>query len=38
MNRERISRKAFYKRGGFANPALFRKANSNGAWTYWRQH
>lgn len=34
--RERMSKKAWYEAGGFANSALFRKADSRGRWTYWR--
>ena len=33
---ERISKTEWYRLGGFKNPALFRKAASNGAWRYYR--
>lgn len=31
----RISKRAFYLKGGFSNPALFRKADGRGTWSYW---
>lgn len=31
----RISKKEWYRRGGFANPALFRQADSRGYWMYF---
>lgn len=30
----RISKEEWYRRGGLANPDLFRKMRGN-AWTYW---
>lgn len=33
---EKITRRQFYALGGFSNPALFRKANKRGAWSYYR--
>ncbi len=32
--RMQISKKEFYRRGGFTNPNLFRKQKKRG-WTYW---
>ena len=34
--KERITKKEWYDRGGFANPALFRKQSRGGAWRYYR--
>lgn len=31
----RISMKEFYSLGGFANPALFRRPNARGCFTYF---
>lgn len=33
--KERITKKEFYDRGGFANPALFRLQSRDGAWLYY---
>lgn len=35
MTRARISRKEFYRTGGFSNPANFRKGLGR-SWSYWR--
>ena len=32
----RITKKEFYARGGFKNSKLFRKADKNGRWLYYR--
>lgn len=33
--KERITKKEWYARGGFANSALFRKQSRGGAWRYY---
>lgn len=35
MNATRISKRQFYRAGGFSNPHQHRKMKS-GCWTYWR--
>ena len=34
-NNTKISKKMFYDLGGFANPNLFREADSKGIWSYY---
>lgn len=34
-NHLKISRAHWYRLGGFANSALFRRANKRGAWSYY---
>ena len=34
--KERITKKEWYDRGGFANSYLFRKQSRGGAWRYYR--
>lgn len=36
MSGQRITRKAFYDLGGFANSNLYRKADKRGVWRYYR--
>ena len=35
---EKISKRLFYSLGGFSNPALFRKADRRGVWSYFWDH
>lgn len=35
---EKISKREFYALGGFANSALFRKADSRGEWRHYMDH
>lgn len=35
IRKERITKREFYDRGGFANSALFRKQSRGGAWRYY---
>lgn len=35
IRKERITKKEFYDRGGFANSALFRLQSRGGAWRYY---
>jgi len=37
MNAERISKRDFYRNGGFANTRLFRRMRS-GSWQYFFNH
>lgn len=32
---QKINKREWYNRGGFANPALFRKADGRGRWHYF---
>ena len=32
----RITKKEFYRWGGFSNSDLIRKATKSGVWTYWK--
>jgi hypothetical protein len=31
----RVTKRTWYDKGGFKNPALFRKGDRRGGWTYW---
>jgi hypothetical protein len=35
IRKERITKRDFYDRGGFSNPALFRQQSRGGAWRYY---
>lgn len=35
VRKERITKKEWYDRGGFANSALFRQQSRGGAWRYY---
>lgn len=37
LGSDKISKQEFYKLGGFANPMLWRKQQSNGVWAYYRR-
>lgn len=32
----KLTKRTWYLRGAFANPNLFRRANSNGGWGYYQ--
>lgn len=36
IRKERITKKEWYRLGGFANSNLFRKQSRGGAWRYYR--
>lgn len=35
LKASRVPKRAWYELGGFSNPQCFRRATSNGGWTYW---